>query len=93
MVEDLRKGTGTEIEPDTTIISRWVVAKYKSGKTYDELPWNEYENGFGPDLEIKGWEKGLIGMRVGGRRKLIVPSRLAYGTGTLVFVVDLLSVR
>jgi peptidylprolyl isomerase len=42
---------------------------------------------------VEGWEESLRGMRVGGRRELIVPSKLAYGTGTLIYVIDLLKVE
>ena len=40
-----------------------------------------------------GWETGLKGMRVGGRRELILPSMLAYGTGALIYIVELLAIE
>jgi len=80
-------------------------AKGDEGKVFD-ASWNRHQT-FGPfelgvGAVIKGWDQGLIGMKVGGRRELIIPPSLAYGkTGSpptipanaaLVFVVDLLKV-
>jgi FKBP-type peptidyl-prolyl cis-trans isomerase len=48
---------------------------------------------FGPGWQTRGWERGMPGMRVGGIRELIVPSRLAYKDGTIVYVVKLAGVE
>jgi len=96
IVEDIRRGSGTAIPPRARlgISVLYVASSYETGKPY-EVEWNPnrpFDIEFGPGLVIKGWERGLVGMRVGGRRKLIVPSRLAYGQGATVFVIELLGV-
>jgi hypothetical protein len=97
VIKDLKKGTGAAIPPNASIgiTTHYISVSYKTGKPY-EVRWSRtdpFTIEFGPGLEIKGWEKGLPGMRVGGRRELIVPSRLAYGHGALLYVVDLLAVK
>jgi peptidylprolyl isomerase len=81
----------------------YVGAFYRNGKMFDSS-WSRHEPfvfPLGRGEVIEGWERGLIGMRVGGRRELVVPASLAYGkkgspptippNSTLVFVVDLLA--
>ncbi len=97
IVRDIRRGSGAAIPPNkhVQVNTNFVAVSYRTGKTY-EVRWQpkgSFSIGFGPGLEIKGWEKGLVGMRVGGRRELVVPSELAYGQGALVYVVDLLGVE
>jgi len=94
IVRELKRGSGTMIEPYTKISTHFVGVTYSTGKPY-EVRWKGYPFtiDFGPGEEIKGWEKGLVGMRVGGRRELVIPSKLAYGKGAMVYVIDLLSVE
>jgi FKBP-type peptidyl-prolyl cis-trans isomerase len=102
---DLIKGTGPVAGPRSTVTVNYVGALYKNGKIFD-ASWNRHQT-FGPfqlgvGAVIKGWDEGVVGMRVGGRRMLIIPPRLGYGklgsppsipgNATLVFVVDLLAV-
>ena len=102
---DLIKGTGPVAGPHSTVTVNYVGALFKNGKVFDSS-WKRHQT-FGPfqlgaGAVIKGWDEGLVGMRVGGRRMLIIPPSLGYGqTGsppaipgnaTLVFVVDLLAV-
>ena len=81
----------------------YVGVLYKTGKVFD-ASWKHNETfsfELGAGEVIRGWEQGVVGMRVGGRRELIIPSKLAYGStgsgsnippnATLIFVVDLLS--
>lgn len=81
--------------PQVRITALYKAVAYSTEELYEERwdPRNPFEIDFGPGLEVEGWEKGMIGMRVGGRRELIVPSKMAYGTGALVYVVDLLRVK
>ena len=82
----------------------YVGINYKSGKEFDSS-WKRNEPftfTLGKKSVIPGWEKGIPGMKVGGRRELVIPAALAYGAKgsppsippneTLIFVVDMLGV-
>jgi peptidylprolyl isomerase len=101
VIKDLIKGTGPAAKAGSTVTVQYVGVLYKGGKQFD-ASWND---GSGQPTSlpltgvIKGWKLGIPGMRVGGRRLLIIPSSLGYGaTGrppkipanaALVFVIDL----
>jgi len=102
---DLIKGTGAAAGAHSSVTVNYVGKLYKNGKVFD-ASWTRHQT-FGPfelgvGAVIPGWDKGLVGMRVGGRRELIIPPSLGYGkkgspptipaNATLVFVVDLLKV-
>jgi peptidylprolyl isomerase len=100
--KDLIVGTGPEAKAGQTVTVNYVGVLYKGGKVFD-ASWKRKEPFsfvLGKGSVIPGWDKGIPGMKVGGRRELIIPSSLAYGaTGSgssippnapLVFVVDLL---
>ncbi len=100
--KDLIVGTGKEAKTGDTVTVNYVGALYNGGKVFD-ASWKRKEPftfTLGKGQVIAGWEQGVPGMRVGGRRELIVPSSLGYGaTGSppsippnapLVFVIDLL---
>ncbi|MDX6602940.1 MAG: hypothetical protein QOF13_2142 [Solirubrobacterales bacterium] len=93
VVNDLEQGSGAALSgPDDEIVLNYVGVDYKTGKVF-ESTWDQGEPAklrFGGGELIEGWEQGLAGMRVGGRRELIIPSKLAYGKGALIFVVELL---
>ena len=105
VTEDLVVGTGDYALPGKIVSVHYVGVFYKNGKQFD----SSWEKGhplqfqLGAEEVIPGWEEGVVGMRVGGRRELVIPSDLAYGeTGDssgaigpnepLVFVVDLVGV-
>jgi peptidylprolyl isomerase len=101
---DVIAGTGAAVAAGDTITVNYTGELYKNGTVFDSS-WNAGRTPFstliGAGAVIKGWDEGLIGMRVGGRRELIIPSALAYaaaGQGAippnapLIFVIDLLSV-
>jgi peptidylprolyl isomerase len=102
VIKDLVKGTGPEAKIGQSVTVNYVGALYSGGKEFDSS-WKRGEPATFP-LEqgklISGWVQGIPGMHVGGRRELIIPSTLAYGTrgqppaippnAPLVFVVDLL---
>jgi peptidylprolyl isomerase len=103
-IKDLIVGTGTETKPGDSVTVNYVGVLYKGGKVFD-ASWKRkepFEFTLGQGQVIKGWDQGLVGMKVGGRRELVIPSELAYGkTGSpptipanapLVFVIDLLNV-
>lgn len=102
--EDLVKGTGQALFPGNVITVHYVGVLYRNGEEFD-TSWDDRHPitfTLGDGEVIQGWDEGLLGMRVGGRRRLIIPPRLAYGEGepgpgdelrgeTLVFVVDVVS--
>jgi peptidylprolyl isomerase len=101
-VKDLITGTGAEAKAGETVTVNYVGILYKGGKEFD-ASWKRNEPftfALGKGQVIPGWDEGLVGMKVGGRRELIIPSALAYGAkgspptipanAPLVFVVDLL---
>jgi peptidylprolyl isomerase len=102
--KELIAGTGAEAKKGDKVTVNYVGVLYKGGKEFD-ASWKRNETfpfTLGEGQVIKGWDQGIVGMKVGGRRELVIPSELAYGkTGSpptippnapLVFVVDLLAV-
>jgi len=92
VVSDLRKGTGAVVTPHDSIEVNFFSMPY--GRAFKDGKAGHYgPTEFSLDAVVKGWEIGLPGMRVGGRRKLIVPPNLGYLDVTLIYVVDVLAVR
>ena len=102
VTKELIPGTGKEAKAGETVTVNYVGVLYKGGKEFD-ASWKRkepFQFKLGQGQVIKGWDQGVAGMKVGGRRELIIPSELGYGaTGSppaipanapLVFVVDLL---
>jgi peptidylprolyl isomerase len=100
--KDLITGTGPEAKAGDTVTVNYVGVLYKNGKEFD-ASWKRKEPfsfTLGKGAVIPGWDKGIPGMKVGGRRELVIPAALAYGAAgsgatippnsPLVFVVDLL---
>ena len=102
VIEDLVVGDGAEAVPGGNVEVHYVGVEYDTGEEFDSS-WNRGESiEFPLRGLIQGWQDGIPGMRVGGRRQLIVPPAQAYGPAggghrlsgkTLVFVIDLLGVR
>jgi peptidylprolyl isomerase len=104
-IVDITVGDGQEAQPGQTVVVHYVGVSFSSGKEFDSS-WNRnspFDFRLGAREVISGWDQGVAGMKVGGRRQLTIPARLAYGDRgaggvikpgeTLVFVVDLLGVR
>lgn len=104
-IDDLVVGEGTESKTGDDIDVHYVGASLSTGEEFD-ASWNRGEVftiPLGRGMVIKGWDQGLVGMKVGGRRKLTIPAHLAYGDmsptpaikpgETLIFVVDLLAIH
>ncbi|WP_336922515.1 FKBP-type peptidyl-prolyl cis-trans isomerase [Aquipuribacter sp. SD81] len=105
VVDDLSVGDGDEARPGTTVRVHYVGVAHSTGEEFDA----SYNRGeplefrLGAGQVISGWDSGITGMRVGGRRRLVIPPHLAYGDRgaggvigpgeTLVFVCDLVGVR
>ncbi|MFB7513233.1 FKBP-type peptidyl-prolyl cis-trans isomerase [Streptomyces sp. NPDC056144] len=103
-IRDLVVGDGLEAKPGRVVRVHYVGVTFASGKEFD-ASWDRgepFKFAVGGGRVIKGWDRGIRGMKVGGRREIVVPPRLGYGNqsptpaippgSTLVFVVDLLSV-
>lgn len=102
--EDLTVGDGPEATPGSSVEVHYVGVSCASAKQFD-ASWdrgNTFSFELGSGQVIPGWDQGVTGMRVGGRRRLTIPPHLAYGDRgaggvigrgeTLIFVVDLIGV-
>lgn len=92
VVKDLRKGTGAVLRAGKDLSARYIAVDYRTGKVLERVWQKPFEWSFGPGQVVQAWVEGLGGMRVGGLRELIAPSRLAYDKGAEIWVVELLSV-
>jgi peptidylprolyl isomerase len=100
-VTDIVVGDGPEAAPGATVNVHYLGVEYETGEEFDSS-WNRGQSiNFPLRNLIAGWQQGIPGMRVGGRRQLVVPPALAYGPAggghrlsgkTLIFVIDLLGV-
>jgi len=103
-MDDLVEGTGEEATPGRTVEVHYVGVSWSNGREFDSS-WDRgrtFKFGLGKGDVIPGWDQGVAGMKVGGRRRLTIPPMLAYGKRgaggvigpdeTLVFVVDLVGV-
>ncbi|HEV2857908.1 MAG TPA: FKBP-type peptidyl-prolyl cis-trans isomerase [Solirubrobacterales bacterium] len=103
-IKDLEEGSGPAAKAGDEVTVQYVGVNYKTGKQFD-ASWDRGEPlvfTLGENRVIQGWEEGLEGMKAGGRRELIIPPNLGYGSEasgaipaneTLVFVVDLEAVK
>jgi peptidylprolyl isomerase len=104
-IADLEVGEGDEAVPGRRVSVHYVGVSFHTGEQFD-ASWDRgrpFEFELGRGQVIQGWDRGVAGMRVGGRRRLTIPAELAYGergagggvikpNEPLVFVVDLLAV-
>ena len=102
---DLKEGSGPAAKAGDSVSMAYVGVSYSTGKEFD----NSYDRGapfdftLGEGSVIAGWDEGIVGMKVGGRRQLTIPPGQAYGAQgqppsikpneTLVFIVDLLAIN
>ena len=104
-IKELEKGTGATAKAGDTVTVQYVGVGYDSEEEFDSS-WSRNEPfafPLGAGEVIAGWDQGVAGMKVGGRRELIIPANLAYGPAgsppaigpneTLIFVIDLLAVE
>ena len=105
VLDDLEVGTGPEAKPGQQVAVHYVGVAWSDGTEFD----NSYDRGeplvfgLGAGQVIQGWDSGIAGMKVGGRRRITIPPHLGYGARgaggaikpneTLVFVVDLMDVN
>ena len=104
VIEDLEVGDGTEATSGSNVEVHYVGVSWRTRQQFD-ASWDRgdtFEFRLGAGQVIAGWDEGVAGMKVGGRRRLVLPPDKAYGkrgaggaigpNETLVFVVDLLGV-
>ena len=98
---DIEIGDGAEAVPGATVDVHYVGVDLETGEEFDSSWGRGKSINFPLGSLIAGWQQGIPGMRVGGRRRLVVPPQLAYGPAggghrlsgrTLIFVIDLLGV-
>jgi peptidylprolyl isomerase len=102
VVSDVLIGEGAEATPGAEVTVHYVGVEFDTGEEFDSS-WGRGESiTFPLNGLIKGWQDGIPGMRVGGRRQLVVPPEQAYGPAggghrlsgkTLIFVIDLIGTR
>ncbi|MEV7177028.1 FKBP-type peptidyl-prolyl cis-trans isomerase [Kitasatospora sp. NPDC093679] len=103
-IRDIVVGDGAEAKAGAVVEVHYVGVTFSTGEEFD-ASWNRgqtFRFPLGAGRVIKGWDQGVQGMKVGGRRELVIPPDLAYGNqspsplipagSTLIFVVDLLGV-
>ncbi len=104
IVDDI-VGDGAPAVPGATVVVHYAGVSWSTGEEFD-ASWNRgmpFDFQLGAGYVIAGWDQGVTGMRIGGRRTLTIPPHLGYGDRgaggviapgeTLIFVVDLLAVR
>jgi peptidylprolyl isomerase len=104
-LEDIEVGDGDEAVAGQIVEVHYVGVSWKDGSQFD-ASWDRgdtFKFGLGKGQVIQGWDQGVAGMKVGGRRRITIPPMLGYGKRgappvigpdeTLVFVVDLIGVR
>jgi peptidylprolyl isomerase len=105
VIEDVETGDGAEARSGQTVTVHYVGVAHSTGEEFD-ASWNRgapLDFRLGVGMVIAGWDQGIEGMKVGGRRRLTIPPHLGYGDRgagaaikggeTLIFVVDLMDVR
>lgn len=105
LIEDLSLGDGKEARHGNVVEVHYVGVAWSTGRQFD-ASWDRGETFdfvLGKGVVIEGWDAGVVGMKVGGRRRLTIPAPMGYGSRgvpgvikgdeTLVFVVDLLNVN
>jgi len=103
--QDIVKGKGPRAKPGDTVTVNYVGVNFSNGQEFD-ASWDSgaaFPVQLGAGMVIEGWDKGLVGIRKGGRRMLTIPPEMGYGAEgyppdippneTLVFVVDAVSIN
>ncbi len=103
--EDIVKGKGPGAKPGDTVVVNYVGVSFSTGDQFD-ASWDSGQTfpvPLGQGQVIEGWDKGLVGIKKGGRRQLVIPPELGYGAEgfppaiapneTLVFVIDAVDIR
>ncbi len=102
-VIDVQAGQGAEVQPGATITAHYTGALCKDGTIFQSSHDFGSPATFGLNQVIAGWTKGVVGMKVGGTRRLVIPAALAYGASSpaanippnsdLVFDIELVAIK
>jgi len=102
-IEDIKIGTGSAVKSGDTVSINYVGTLEDGTKFDSSYDRNEpFETQIGVGQVIEGWDKGVVGMQVGGKRKLTIPYQMAYGENgygpipakaTLIFEVELMGIK
>ena len=105
LIEEIVVGSGDEATAGQTAVVHYVGISASTGEEFD-ASWNRgdtFSFPLGAGYVIQGWDLGVVGMKIGGRRRIVIPSHLGYGEQgaggviapgeTLIFVVDLIALR
>jgi peptidylprolyl isomerase len=105
VINDIVEGSGPAAKDGDEVSVQYVGALYDTGEEFD-ASWDRgtpFDLTLGGGTVIQGWDEGLVGMKAGGRRELIIPPDLGYGpqgsppsipaNATLVFIVDMISIN
>ena len=105
LIDEIVVGSGDEATAGQTAVVHYVGISASTGEEFD-ASWNRgdtFSFPLGAGYVIQGWDRGVVGMKIGGRRRLVIPSHLGYGEQgaggviapgeTLIFVVDLIALR
>jgi FKBP-type peptidyl-prolyl cis-trans isomerase len=104
VIDDIKIGEGAEVKEGDTVSVHYIGTLQEGGQEFDNSRkrGEAFEFTVGEGRVIKGWEQGLVGMKVGGQRILVIPPALAYGengigpippNSTLVFAIDLIEIK
>lgn len=103
VIDDIKFGTGAEVKEGDTVSVHYI-GTLQNGQEFDNSHkrGTPFEFTVGAGQVIEGWEKGVVGMKIGGQRTLVIPPEMAYGergigpipgNATLVFVIELLAIK
>jgi len=101
-IKDLVTGAGAVVQPTSTVTVHYLLMAWKTGEIIDSSWSRGAPSTFGLNQVIPGWQQGMPGMKIGGRRELLIPPALGYGDlgsgpvgpkETLIFVVDLIALK
>lgn len=92
IVKDLRTGTGAALKKGRVGTFKYKDFDYRTGQNYENWWIRPFHTSFGEGESLGAWETGLKGMRVGGRRILIVPPAQAYTHVPVIYVIELIAV-